>query len=215
MRTTLTVLAVLLALIGCASEAPIAQTHPISQQRKVKSAHHWDVIASDVAAEAKAALAKEALESRAVYVTPPSASSAFNSGFHGFLITQLVRQGVNVSEKPGNALEIRFETQVVRHASPRNADIQGSWTGLIAGILVARNVRTWSAFERGIGALGVAAAADLTAGYSTSATQTELLVTTSLTADGRYRLRKSDVYYIEDEDGVLFRQAKEWKVTGS
>lgn len=155
------------------------------------------------------------MDARAVYVSPPSTSSAFGNGFHNFLITQLVRQGVQVSEKSEGALELRFETQVVHHPSPRNAHPPGALTGLVAGILVARNVLAWSPTQRGVGALGLAAAADVGAGHLTSTTQTELLVTTSHAAEGRYRLRKSDVYYIEDQDGSLFQQAKEWKVTGS
>ena len=37
-----------------------------------------------------------------------------------------------------------------------------------------------------------------------SATNTEVIVTTSLIDNNRYLMRKTDVYYVEDAEGVMF-----------
>ena len=208
-------IAVSILAAGCASPVPVAETHPLSHQKKVKAAHHWDVIAEDVAKETALLLAREGQGGqRTLFVPLPSTNSAFDQAFRNFLVTRLVRQGLPVSEKPAGALEVRYETQVVQYQSRREDYRPGVLTGLVAGILVGRNFHTWDATERGMGAVAAVAGLDVAGGHLTSPSQTELLVTTSLSEGGRFLLRKSDVYYIEDEDGSLYRQAKEWKVVG-
>lgn len=219
MKTQLLALLTTLVLVGCASEVPIPETHQISGQVKVKAAHHWDVIAGDIASETRKLLDSDSgLKQRTVYVVPAATVTPFNKAFHNFLVTQLVRQGIPVSEKRDNALEVRYETQVVRHESDRTAHRPGTFTALVTGILVARNIHTWAAHEKGLGALAAGVGLDVGLGHLTDVSKTELLVTTSLSDQGLYRMRKSDAYYIEDADGSLYkeldRQAREWKVVG-
>lgn len=217
MKTVMAGLLASLVIAGCASEVPLPDTHKISSQVKVKAAHHWDVIAADIASETKKLMNIDGgnMKQRVVYVMPAATETAFNKAFHNFLITQLVRQGVPVSEKRDGALEVRYEIQVVRHNSDRTVYRPGTFTALIAGILVARNIHTWDAAEKGLGALALGAGLDTGVGYMTDVSKTEMVVTTSLSDQGLYRLRKSDIYYIEDVDGSLYKeQAKEWKVVG-
>lgn len=213
MKNALTGIVAALFVVGCASEIPSARTHDLTSQKKIKAAHHWDVIAADVASETKKALAETG--QRRVYVTATGSKSAFDQAFHNFLITQLVRQGVSVGEKPGDALEVRYETQLIRHPSQRVEPIPGGLTALAAGLLVLHNVPKWSQAQQGGVGLASIAGFDYLTADRTSVTQTELVVTTSMLDAGQYRMRKSDVYYIEDADGALFQQAKEWKVVGS
>lgn len=211
MKNIVTLLAVSILATGCASQVPSAENHPLTSQKKVKAAHHWDVIAADIAQETKSILSQGASPAnQPIFVAPSLESTAFTRAFHNFLVTRLVRQGFNVTEERAGALEVRYETQVVRHNSDRYAQRPGTLTALVAGILVGRNVHTWDATEKGLGALALAAGLDVAAGHAASVTKTELLVTTSILDAGRYVMRKSDVYYIEDEDGSLYRQIKEW-----
>ncbi len=91
---------------------------------------------------------------------------------------------------------------------------------LTAGVWVLRNAAMeWSSLNVAGGLLGAAIATDILNAKDAnpighSPTHTELIVTTSVTSKGQYVMRRSDVYYIEDEDGSLYRQAMEWKVVG-
>lgn len=206
-------------MTGCASQVPVAENYPYSTQKKVRAAHHWDVIATDIARETQKAVSEGKVRAtQPLFVVPPQENTAFTRAFHNFLVTRLVREGLTVTEDRRGALEVRYETQVVRHESDRYAHRPGTLTALVAGILVGRNVHTWDATEKGLGALALAAGADVAIGDAASVTKTELLVTTSIIDAGRYALRKSDVYYIEDEDGSLYRQfrqwGKEWRIVG-
>lgn len=198
-------------LTGCASQVPVAENYPYTSQKKVKAAHHWDVIARDIAQETRMILAQGKLQaSQPIYVVPQPESTPFGKAFHNFLVTRLVNEGFVVTETRAGAVEVRYDTQLVRHNSDRWAYRPGTLTALVAGVLVGRNVHTWDSTEKGLGALMAAAGLDLASGHTANVTKTELLVTTSVVDGGRYVMRKSDVYYIEDEDGTLYRQIKEW-----
>ncbi|MDP2832629.1 MAG: hypothetical protein Q8Q28_04915 [Pseudomonadota bacterium] len=114
-----------------------------------------------------------------------------------------------------------METQVVRQASSRYAVAPGTFTLLTAGVWVLRNaiVDTWSGGTIAGVLLGTAIATDVLNAKDANPighppTHTELIVTTSVTSKGQYVMRRSVVYYIEDIDGSLYRQAMEWKVVG-
>lgn len=214
MKSTSVILAAtILGLGGCASEAPIPTTHHVSTQKKLKSAHHWDLLATDTAKQVKTSLTSLGLGS-SVTVRAVQTEGAFHTGFRNFMITRLVTQGVPVAQRDGE-FEVLFETQVVRQPSPRNATIPGTLTALTTGVLVARNAHAWSATAQGMGALALAGALDVASGRVSGMTQTEVIITTSLLRNGQYLSRKTDVYYIEDEDGSIFegmREMKEWRV---
>ncbi|MGQ9685827.1 MAG: hypothetical protein ACUVT2_05910 [Thiobacillaceae bacterium] len=59
---------ILLILTGCATEVPVPMTFPYTTQQKLKSAHHWDVIAKDVAQQIASAMAKYNLSASPVIV---------------------------------------------------------------------------------------------------------------------------------------------------
>lgn len=214
MKKTMPLLLVALLATGCASEVPIPKTFPLSTQQKLKSGHHWDVIARDTAQQAAASLARQSLNAVPVAVTTTQPDAPFQQGFRGFLITHLVGQNQAVTQKQAD-VEVQFEAQIVRHPSERTATIPGELTTLVAGIMVVRNAAlTWGNGAQAAGALGLAGLVDWGKGHATNLSNTEVIVTTSITRDGRYLMRKSDVYYIDDEDGSLFQQMKQWKVVG-
>lgn len=209
--------AALLLLTGCATEAPVPTTYPYSTQHKLKSAHHWDVIAKDVAEQIIAAMAKHNLAASPAIVTTKQPKAPFHEGFRNFLITHLVNLNQPVAIKDAD-VEVQIETQLVRHNSDRYASIPGELTALAAGIMVVRNAALrWRNNQQAAGIIGLAALADWGKGYATGLTKTEVIVTTSVLYRGQYRMRKTDVYYIEDEDGSLYeqmKQMKEWRVVG-
>lgn len=226
MRTT-TSLSLLLAaslLAGCVSaslDVPRADNYPASDQKKARSVHHWDVLAEDVAGRIVEKLQKHHEMQRAIYVAP-STDSAFNQSFRNLLITRLLDKGVQVATRPGT-LNVTFETQVIKHNSKVSNGIQMPLTALAAGVAVARDLtfkHTATAYT--LSALGVASVLDasqlaLHGPAAGGPTQTEVLITTSLSSDARYLARTSDVYYIERSDSGLYsspESSKTWKVVG-
>lgn len=204
----------LLLLTGCATEVPVPTTYPYSTQHKLKSAHHWDVIAKDVAQQIASAMVKHNLAASPTIVTTEQSNAPFHKGFRNFLITHLVDLNLPVAVKDAD-VEVQTETQLVRHNSDRYASIPGELTVLAAGIMVARNaVLRWQDNQQAAGIIGLAALADWGKGYATGMTKTEVIVTTSVLYKGQYRMRKTDVYYVEDDDGSLYEQMKEWRVVG-
>ncbi len=211
-----------LAGSGCSSQnqVPLAASFPHSQQKIVKAAHHWQTIADDTAGQAADKIQQQQF-SAALRVAPSTSNSAFNQAFREFLTTSLVNKGVPVSTEDYSPVEMKVETQVVRQHSDRHANAPGKFTLLTAGLWVVRNAiaDNWSGGIVAGSLLGTAIATDVLNAKDAnpighSPTHTELIVTTSVTHKGQYLMRRSDVYYIEDVDGSLYRQAVEWKVVG-
>lgn len=194
------VMVIVFGVIGCANQVPVAENFSLSTQKKLRASHHWDVIANDVVLETiKALIRNEDLKDRPVYVESAQASyTPFNSAFRNFIITGLVEKGFLVSENSNNAVIVRYDSQVVRHVVGRK------YSPLQSAVLVSRNLQdagrsndygaTWSYLTDG-------------------PTNSELIVNTSIVENGNYRMRKSDVYYIDGEDIRLFLpQAKQLPV---
>lgn len=214
--------AIVLAGGGCQSQVPSAASFPHSYQKTVKASQHWQIIADDTAGQAVDSIQKQAITAP-VHIAPNAArSSTFSQAFREFLTTSLVNKGVAVSTAESGPLEIKVETRVIRQKSDRTAHAPGAFTLLTAGIWVLRNAiaDSWSGGTVSGLLLGGAIATDtfnakgVNHPLGSAPTHTELIVTTSVTNKGQYVMRRSDVYYIEDIDGSLYRQALEWKVVG-
>lgn len=212
MRLNHLLLLAALFLWGCASQLPIPANHPISSQKKARAAHHWDVLADDIALQTQInAYGKEsAIKGKPLYIREPREATSFNKAFRNFLITRLVNRGMVVNDHPvAGTIEITYDTQIVRHESNRYTHIPGTLTALTAGVWAIHGLAE-SGMDAVPGALAVSALADWGLGhYAGGATHTELIVTTSIITDNQYRLRRSSVYYIEEEDTDLFVEALE------
>lgn len=221
MKLRIALLISMLVAGGCASQLPIARNYPISSQKKARAAHHWDVLADDVAEQTLLmTLGKDStLKGKTFFIQSTQENIVFNKAFRNFLITRMVNRGISVSDKRDGAVEIQYETQLVRHNSNRYTHIPGTFTALTAGLWVVRDMIT-SGTSALPGSVGLAALADYGMGqYAGGPTHTELIMTTTIIIDSRYVLRKSDIYYIEDADTDLFVEAserpdKQWQVIG-
>ncbi|SNB46077.1 hypothetical protein [Geobacter sp. DSM 9736] len=214
-------IAFVLLACGCASQLPVPQNHPLTFQKKLRSAHHWDVIADDVADRTRASLppSERGPNGKPLYIAAPPENTPFNRAFHNFLVTRMVNRGIPVSSSRDNAREIRYEIQLVRHNSSRYTHIPGTLTALAAGVSVIRGLSDAGSWAIP-GALGAAGLADFGSGHFAGwPTATELIITTSITEGSTYMLRKTDVYYIYDADTDLFvealeRPVKQWQIVG-
>lgn len=200
-------------LAGCAhNNMPQAQNFPPTQQKIAVAAQHWGMIAADAVQQTQMALAQNSIaRTQAVFVME-AGNTDFQRAFRNFMITGLVNAGVPVSASKEGAIEISYETQTIKHASrgevfdpSANGYRPGALTGGVAGFWVLRNaLEKWSTSSAALGAIAAAGAFDAYRLTHPEPTGVELLLTTSIVHNGRYLMRNTDAYYVEDVDISLF-----------
>lgn len=194
-------------LAGCSSAPiPLAKNFELTSQHKVRSAGHWELLSRDVVAQTRATLEKAGYApSTPLYVAAPPQPSAFDLGFRDFLITELVQDGATVHQNPGAVLEVSYNTQLVRHNSDRPHFIPGQFTMLAAGVMAAYGLRHEHIDTKLLATLGLTTALDYANSVNSGGpTNTELILTTTVSRAGQYVTRKTDVYYLENADTPLF-----------
>ena len=162
------------------------------------------MLSSDVAKQTLDSLGKLGVNGN-LYVALPANATAFDKAFQNFLITDLVKSGRVVQQYPDQALEVSYQTQVVRHNSPRPNFLPGRFTMITAGLYAAYGLGFSPVGDKLAGGLALAAGADYIASEDSGGpTHTELILTTTIAQGGRYLVRKTDIYYIEEADvGLL------------
>ena len=205
-------------LVGCASSPiPVSANFPLTVEPKVRSAGHWGMLSNDVVKQTLDSLGKLGVSGN-LYVSLPANATEFDKAFQQFLITDLVKSGRVVQQFPDRALEVSYQTQVVRHNSPRPHFIPGRFTMITTGLYAAYGLGLAPVGDKLAGGLAFAAGADYMASeYSGGPTATELILTTTIAQGGRYLVRKTDIYYIEEADTSLLQYrapAPTWKVVG-
>lgn len=212
-------------VVGCSPLAgvPSAEPFPDVALRKAKSAEHWNIIAGDVATQTAGLKNSAELQGKPLYVSTRGDDSDFSRGFQSMLISKLVNSGLAVTTKPEGAVEVKYEAQVVRHRAGQGNYQPGTIAALAGGIVVARELALSGASPTGmaIGAATLITGADFLVANAKlySATNTEVIITTSLINNNRFLMRKTDVYYVEDAEGAMFEapfraQTKTMGVTG-
>jgi hypothetical protein len=205
-------------LVGCASSPiPVSANFPLTVEPKVRSAGHWGLLSNDVVKQTLDSLGKLGVNGN-LYVALPPTPTEFDKAFQQFLITDLVKSGRVVQQYPDRALEVSYQTQVVRHNSPRPNFLPGRFTMITAGLYAAYGLGLAPVGDKMAGGLAYAAGADYIASESSGGpTATELILTTTIAQGGRYLVRKTDIYYIEEADTSLLQYrapAPTWKVVG-
>jgi len=204
-------------LVGCASSPiPVSANFPITVEPKVRSAGHWNQLSNDVVKQTLDSLGKLGVSGN-LYVALPANPTAFDKAFQQFLITDLVKSGRVVQQGPENALEVSYQTQVVRHNSPRPNFLPGRFTMITAGLYAAYGLGSNPVGDKMAGGLAAAAGLDYIASENSGGpTATELILTTTIASGGRYLVRKTDVYYVEEADATLmqYKAPQVMKVVG-
>lgn len=191
---------------GCATDIPAPSGHPPSEQAKLRATHHWNIVAGHIAKQMQKQL-PTLRSGDAVYLQPPLNRSPFELAMHEFVITYLVEEGVRVDLNGAAPLQVSLRTQLITNVSERQTSTV-PLTAIAAGIMVAYNVAAHANTEFvATAVLGSAAAYDLGTGRLTrpgAPSKTELIVTTSIADSEHFRMRNTDVYYIDDADLSLF-----------
>lgn len=205
-------------LVGCASSPiPVSANFPLTVEPKVRSAGHWGLLSNDVVKQTLDSLGKLGVNGN-LYVALPANPTEFDRAFQQFLITDLVKSGRVVQQYPDRALEVSYQTQVVRHNSVRPNFLPGRFTMITTGLYAAYGLGLAPVGDKMAGGLAFAAGADYIASESSGGpTATELILTTTIAQGGRYLVRKTDIYYVEEADTTLMQYrgpAPTWKVVG-
>lgn len=206
-----------MVLVGCASPAPVAENFPISYQKVARTAHHWEVVADDVAKTTTDAIARiPQLQGRPIHVAKPEAT-AFNKAFRDYMITHLVRDGASVSVCQESAsargfqidareVTVQYKAQLIRHGEIPPYYAPGRITALAAGVTVFRDAAMahYKDDDKNLGVFGLFVLGDVALGRAARATATEVVVTTTIAEANRYLVRRSDTYYVPESDFHLF-----------
>ena len=115
-------------LTACATEVPIPTAYEKSYQPKMWAAHHWNVLAADVAERLATALTGLAPPDQrlVLHVRQSSAPTVFNTTFHELLSTQLMQQGFGVTRNPLEAdLDVEFN---VNYAGMADKPVNSGYT---------------------------------------------------------------------------------------
>ncbi|MFZ1829291.1 MAG: hypothetical protein WAW42_11080 [Candidatus Competibacteraceae bacterium] len=182
------------------SQIPMATTYPVTFQKKMQAAQHWDVLTEDVANRLRGSLIGSGEQGRpiALYVQQPKYNSHFGEAFHNLLITHLMERGFSITENPAGGLPLTYDVQVVSH-NDRGfiRPMPGLFTALASSVFVLRGVAGESSTAAWmLGAAGV----DVVTGYITDNPNNEIIVTTSVMSGDRYVARVRDIYYISDNN---------------
>ena len=214
-------------LSGCISYdgRPTVATLQSAPQIKLKSAAHWKVVSQDVAEQVAATLKSQALDGTPVYV-PSSSDTAFGKVFSSELRSSLLAKRVPVSSSNKSTLQLDIHVDEVQHLVRRQYR-PGSLTALAAGVAVLsrgflaggglRTARN-AARDETAAIATVLVGADVIGAIneSNSRPTTEIVLTTSITRDGRFVMHNTDVYYVDEVDTGLFDSgARVFAVDGS
>ncbi len=207
----------LVFLVGCA-QVPRPSTYPYTFQQQMQAAHHWRVLANQVAEQAAAAIkASPDASIKPVYVRSDDLSP-FGQAYRSFLITELIQHGIVVSpyHKPctvrdifaplsdSNHFEICWNVQVLVHYADRIKPPFPLQNTLLAGLGFGL-AEAWNNLNSGaagaVTAFSLGPLLDASQGLRTGPLpHSEAIITTAIMDGGFIMDQKSDIFYINDMD---------------
>jgi hypothetical protein len=171
------------------SQVPLPTNHRISTQRELQAVQHWRVVAASVAIATRRLIEQDpAGLARRYRVEPAVPWTPFAEAFHALLVTELVKAGIAITPDAAGAVAIRYEIQLLEFGPDRKTGYWVYGTGSLPP------------------ELGISDSSELSSG---GVPRYELLVTTSILRDGAYWVRRSDIFYVRDEDAPLYRTASQ------
>jgi hypothetical protein len=203
----------LITLTSCATSIPQAENFPQSKQKKMMAAQHWNYVAKDAAERTKATLQNKGLAHKALYIAQDNEAD-FNKAFRNYMITNLLEVGLEVSTQKEGAIEVKYDTQVIKHASafsPESIGYQpGYATAGVAGFWILHDVfkKLDLTTNTAVTTFGASAAYDLYKANNPGETGIEVILTTSIAENKRYLMMNADAYYLEDGEAWLFEGCK-------
>ena len=210
MRRVIVILIIMMSMFvfyGCKSKVPKPTSYDFSTQQKMQAAHHWDILAQDVASQITNKLNERYIENNIALYVKDNSKVTFTDAFYDLLISHLINQGVKVTSSEKASITAHYDVQLIHHtANNRQRPWPGTYTATAAtiagGIEVARNISLEAAQSVGAYSVGIlsGAAIDASYGYNVSLPNNEVLISTTLKHNDTLVLKKADIYYIDDKD---------------
>jgi hypothetical protein len=170
------------------SDVPLPANSPVSTQRELQAADHWQLTAASIAATTSGMIRDNPQAAAQRYrIESPLDDTPFARAFHALLVTELVRAGVSVAPGGPDAIPIAYQLQLLEFGPDRRT-----------GYPLYRSAQSYPP------ALRIEDPAQI---RGTRAPRHELIVTVSIERDGAYWLRRSDIYYLRDADAALYLPA--------
>lgn len=202
------VLLVSLFTTSCTTNVPKAESFPPSQQKKALMAHHWSLIAQDAAQRTRTALTKQGFSSSTPIFIAETSNYDFDKAFKKYMIAHLIEMGAAVSTLPEGSIEVKFESQVIRHSRAIDLEVSGYKPGMlaagVASFWVLRDIFKSGSQSGSYGSVAIAGGYDAYRALNPGETPVELILTTSITNKNRYVMLNADAYYIEKGEEWLF-----------
>ncbi|MBF0220020.1 MAG: hypothetical protein HQL49_10920 [Gammaproteobacteria bacterium] len=233
----LTVTFALLLLAGCThTPVPVAHSYPESKQKRVQSAHHWNLHAADLAQRISARLEADGVinNSYFIYIDPPPVATEetnFANTFFNLIESQLVQHNVRVSTNKEHVathcvmvnsckpLQMSYEVNVLHYDNRDNTLPWPEKWGVgiaLAGIVyaAAESSQPW------IAAIPIAMAfgmRDASVMEFPGETATEAVISVNVKDGDHVIFSDSQVYYINTIDDEHYRNEEpvnhKYKVT--
>lgn len=207
-----TMIIAMLVMTGCATSVPQGENFPQSRQKKLMAAQHWNLVAQDAVQRTRQVLTERGFAADTPLFILENQNTVFDHAFRKYMIANFIDAGAVVSTKKEGALEIAYDTQVIKHAAYFEPDQYGykpgAATAAVSGFWVLRDVVKDLNFINGLATIGIAGAYDAYKAENPAETGVELLLTTSITHRDRYVMLNADAYYIEDAETWLFEPCK-------
>lgn len=199
------------ALTACVNNMPQAEHFPRGVQKKALTAQHWGWIAEDAAIRTKLSLGKHGISAEQPVYVVDNSKNDFDRAFRKYLISHLIEQGTVVSTIAEGAIEVKYESQLIRHGHMVDMAVNGYKPGtLVAGVAafwVLRDVLgSGSTSSKVAGSTALAGAYDSYNYLNPKETPIELILTTSITNGNRYLMLNADSYYVEKGEEALFQR---------
>lgn len=215
--------AALSVLAACGSNNnlpyPRATMFAGSEQQKIQSASHWDVLARYESEQILDSFGDASAEARPLFLNAPDENtSPFATAYHDLLISSLVGSGASVMLSPEDALlTVNYDVQVVEHANRERLPARpGTYTALVAVAAGLADSRHWG--DQGLVLVPIAMAADLWNNFrkDTDAAVTEVIITTRIQDTRQITHSDSRIYYFNPDDIAHYRdRGKTFSVVGA
>lgn len=202
----------LLALLSaCATSIPKAENAIANPQTKLMAAQHWGAVAKDAVERTRWALSQKGFSPNVPLYISENNNTVFDHAFRKYLISHFIQAGSIVATSSTNALEVKFESQVIKHAQAFKPFEHGYKPGVltagVASFWILRDVFSGSG-TAALSSLALAGGVDTYNATNPSETGVEVLLTTSITHNDRFVMLNADAYYIENEESRLFEPCK-------
>lgn len=199
-------------LTSCATQVPRALNSPSEPQAKLMVAQHWGGVAKDAVERTRWALSKKGVDLNTPLYISENNNTVFDHAFRKYLISHFIEAGSVVVTNNTNALELKFDSQVIMHAHAIRPNELGYKPGMltagVAGFWILRDVFDGFGSGKALESLALAGAVDGYNATNPSETGVEVLLTTSITHQDKYIMLNTDAYYIEKEESRLFEPCR-------